>query len=102
MEDNSKIGLTSATHIIGDVNIPANAVLEISDGTTLITGHTTCRGTIHVKGGRIITQGGCDCDDCNINWEPGTYSKVADFNLDGTVDFRDFGAFADAWLWPRQ
>jgi len=72
--------------------------LEISDGTTLITGHTTCNGTIHIKGGRIIPQGGLS-GACNIVWEPGTYANVADFNLDGTDNFKDFADFADTWLW---
>ena len=100
IDPNGLIELTGPTNIVGDVNIQTGAVLEISDGTTLITGHTTCNnGTIHMKGGRIIPQGDFTNNNCTIIWEPGTYSNVADFNLDGQVNFKDFGEFADTWLW---
>jgi len=33
------------------------------------------------------------------NWEPGTYNNIADFNLDGQVNFKDFVDFAESWLW---
>jgi hypothetical protein len=59
------IKLTGPTNIVGDVNVAENAVLEISDGTILITGYTTCNGTIRTKNGQIITQGGLS-DNCNI------------------------------------
>ena len=98
IDPNGIIELTGPTNIVGDVNISPGATLEISDGTTLITGHTTCNGTIHMKGGRIIPQGGLS-GACNIIWEPGTYTNLADFNLDGTVNFKDFADFADTWLW---
>ena len=98
LEPNASIELTGLTNIVGDVEIGPEATLEISDGTTLITGHTTCNGTIHIKGGRIIPQGGLS-GACNIIWEPGTYSNIADFNLDGQVNFEDFAYFADTWLW---
>ena len=98
IESDGLIKLTGPTNIVGDVEINPNATLEISDGTTLITGQTTCNGTIHIKGGRIIPQGGLS-GDCNIIWEPGTYSNIADFNLDGKVNFKDFAGFADTWLW---
>ncbi|MHC4619351.1 MAG: hypothetical protein ACYTEQ_16520 [Planctomycetota bacterium] len=94
------IKLTGPTNIVGDVTIGSNATLEISDGTTLITGHTTCNnGIIHMKGGRIIPQGGLTNNGCSIIWEPGTYTNVADFNLDGLVNFIDFAYLADTWLW---
>ena len=97
IEPNGIIKLTGPTNIVGGVNIPANATLEISDGTTLITGHTTCNnGTIHMIGGRVICQGGLTNNNCHIIWEPGTYANAADFNLDGTVNFKDF---ANTWLW---
>lgn len=35
----------------------------------------------------------------NIIWEPGLYNNIADFNLDGVVNLKDFGDFADTWLW---
>jgi len=98
IDPNGEIKLTGPTNIVGDVEIGENATLEISDGTTLITGHTTCNGTIHMKGGYIIPQGGLS-GDCSIIWEPGLYHNVADFNLDGRVNFEDFAYFADVWLW---
>jgi len=101
IDPNAVIKLTGPTNIVGDVTISQNATLEISDGTTLITGQTTCNGTIHMKGGRIIPQGGLS-GNCNIIWEPGTYSNIADFNLDGRVNFKDLTDFADTWLWVRE
>ena len=98
METNGLMRITGPTNIFGNVEIHPNATLKISDGTTLITGQTTCNGTIHMKGGRIIPQGGLS-GDCNIIWEPGTYTNVADFNLDGQVNFKDLAYFADTWLW---
>ena len=74
------------------------SVLEISDGTTLVTGHTTNNGTIHMKGGRIIPQGGFT-NNGNVIWEPGLYNNIADFNLDGEVNLQDFADFAGTWLW---
>jgi hypothetical protein len=100
IDPNGIIELTGPTNIVGDLTIDPNATLEISDGTTLITGHTTCNnGTIHMIGGRVICQGGLTNNNCNIIWEPGTYTNLADFNLDGTVNFKDFADFANTWLW---
>jgi hypothetical protein len=100
IDPNGIIRLTGPTNIVGDVNISPDATLEISDGTTLITGYTICNnGTIRMIGGRIIIQEDFTNNNCNIIWEPGTYSNVADFNLDGTVNFKDFADFADTWLW---
>lgn len=62
------------------------------------TGQTTCNGTIHIKGGYVIPQGGLS-GNCNVIWEPGLYTNVADFNLDGQVNLKDFAYFADVWLW---
>ena len=92
------IKLTGPTNIVGDVEIDPNATLEVSDGLTLITGQTTCNGTIHIKGGYLIPQGGLS-GNCNVIWEPGLYTNVADFNLDGQVNLKDFAYFADVWLW---
>lgn len=92
------IKLTGPTNIVGDVEIKNDATLEVSDGLTLITGKTTCNGTIYMKGGYLIPQGGLS-GNCNIIWEPGTYTNVADFNLDGQVNLKDFALFADTWLW---
>ncbi|GAI97908.1 unnamed protein product, partial [marine sediment metagenome] len=32
-------------------------------------------------------------------WQPGFYTNIADFNLDGKVNIKDFALFADTWLW---
>lgn len=101
IEPNGLIQLTGPTNIVGDMQIGTGATLEISDGTTLITGYTTNNGTIHMKGGRIIPQGGFT-NNGNIIWEPGPYNNIADFNLDGQVNFKDFADFADTWLWQAQ
>jgi len=99
-EPNSIIRLTGPTNIVGDVNISKGATLEISDGTTLVTGHCTCtEGTIHMIGGAIILQGGFTNNNCRVIWEPGLYTNVADFNVDGKVNLKDFAYFADTWLW---
>ena len=81
------IRLTGPTNIVGDVTIEENAVLEISDGQTLITGHTNCNGTIHLKGGRIVPQGGLS-GDCNIISEPSDYNSM-----------ENFAFLAETWLW---
>lgn len=92
------IKLTGPTNVVGDVEIKKDATLQVSDGLTLITGQTTCNGTIHIKGGYLIPQGGLS-GNCNVIWEPGLYTNVADFNLDGQVNLKDFAYFADVWLW---
>jgi hypothetical protein len=92
------IKLTGPTNVVGDVEIKNDATLQISDGLTLITGQTTCNGTIHIKGGYVIPQGGLT-GNCNVIWEPGLYTNVTDFNLDGQVNLKDFAYFADTWLW---
>ena len=58
IDPNGIIKLTGPTNIVGDVNIPAGATLEISDGQTLITGHTTNNGEIRVVNGKVVFQGG--------------------------------------------
>lgn len=52
------IKLTGPTNIVGDVEIGENGTLEISDGNTLITGHTTNNGVIRVVHGDVVFQGG--------------------------------------------
>jgi len=99
IEPNAIIKLTGPTNVVGDVNIPAGATLEISDGQTLITGHTTCKGTIYLKGGTVIFQGGCDCENCNIINEAGLDRNHFDINADGAVKLDDFASFAQSWLW---
>ncbi len=98
IDTNGIIKLTGPTNIVGDVEIRDGATLKISDGLTLITGQTTCNGTIYMKGGYVIPQGGLS-GNCNVIWEPGLYTNVADFNLDGQVNIKDFALFADTWLW---
>jgi hypothetical protein len=99
IESNGITKLTGPTNIVGDVEIKDDATLEVSDGLTLITGKTDCNdGTIYMKGGYVIPQGGLT-GDCNIIWEPGLYTNVTDFNLDGQVNLKDFAYFADTWLW---
>jgi len=98
IDPNGLIQITGPTNVVGDVTISPNATLEVSDGLTLITGHTTCNGTIRMLGGYIIPQGGLS-GSCNVIWEPGLYTNVADFNLDGHVNLEDFALFADTWLW---
>ncbi len=103
IDSSAIVKLTGPTNIVGDVNIMAGNKLEISDGITLITGHTTCNnGTIHMVGGRVICQGGLTNNNCNIVWEPGLYINMADFNLDGKMNFEDFAYFADVWLWQAK
>jgi len=93
------IKLTGPTNIIGNVTIQSGATLEISDGQTLVTGATVNNGTIHIKGGRFVPQGGLTGGG-TITWEAGDiYNSMTDFDLDGKVDFRDFAAFADTWMW---
>ncbi len=99
IDPDAVIKLTGPTNIVGDVNIAPGATLEISDGQTLITGHTTCDGTIHLKGGTVIFQGGCDCAACTIINEAGTDRSHFDINADGIEDFKDFAYFAESWLW---
>lgn len=98
IKPDAEIKFTASTNIVGNLEIDENATLEINDGVTLVTGQTTCNGTIHMKGGYIIPQGGLS-GDCNIIWEPGIYTNAADFNLDGQVNFEDFAYMADTWLW---
>lgn len=103
IDHNGIISLTGPTNIVGDMQIGTDATLEISDGTTLIIGHTTCNnGTIHMVGGRLICQGGLTNNNCDVVWEPGLYTNMADFNLDGKVNFEDFAYFADVWLWQAK
>ncbi len=95
------VGLAGPTQIVGDLEIKEGASLEVNDGATLVTGHTSCNGGIHMKGGRIILQGGLS-GDCSIVWEPGLYNNIADFNLDGKVNMADYAYFADTWLWESK
>ena len=91
------IKLTGSTNIVGDVTIERNAVLEISDGQVLITGHTTCNGTIHIKGGSIVPQGGLS-GDCNVVSEPSIYSNIVNHGRNGMASFRNVALVADTWL----
>jgi len=100
LQTNAHAAFTGPTEIYGELQIDANAVLDVNDGTTLIKGHCTCNnGTIRMNGGALIPQGGLTNNNCNIVWQPGTYTNIADFNLDGKVNLKDFAYFADTWLW---
>lgn len=100
IDPNGLVKLTGPTNVVDNMEIGDGATLQVSDGTTLIVGHTTCNnGTIHMIGGRVICQGGLTNNNCNIIWEPGTYTNMADFNLDGMVNFKDFAYFGNTWLW---
>ncbi|MFA5291706.1 MAG: hypothetical protein WC496_01580 [Phycisphaerae bacterium] len=101
LDPDAAVQITGPTNIVGNVTVPAGAVLEISDGQTLVTGYTTNNGTIHMKGGRLIPQGGLT-NNGQILWEPGQYNNIADFNLDGSVNFSDFAEFSNSWLWQTQ
>ncbi|MBN2270891.1 MAG: hypothetical protein JXN61_09775 [Sedimentisphaerales bacterium] len=61
----------------------------------------TFSDTIHMKGGRIIPQGTLS-GNYDIKWEPGLYDNIADFNLDGNVNFADYACFPDTWLWQAR
>lgn len=87
IESDGIIKLTGPTNIVGDVTIKENAELEISDGQVIVTGHTVCNGTIHLKGGRIVPQGGLS-GDCNIISDPSDYNSM-----------EDFAFLAETWLW---
>ncbi len=58
IEPTGLIRLSGPTNIVGDVEIDENGTLEISDGSTLITGYTTNNGVIHVVNGDVVFQGG--------------------------------------------
>jgi hypothetical protein len=58
IDPNGLIELISPTNIVGDVTVEQNAVLEISNGQTLIVGHTTNNGEIRVVNGDAVFQGG--------------------------------------------
>ena len=98
IKPDAEVKLTASTNIVGNVEINEDATLEISDGVTLVTGQTVCDGTIHMKGGYIVPQGGLS-GNCDIIWEHGLYTNASDFNLDGQVNFEDFAYMADTWLW---
>lgn len=73
IEQDGEIQLTGPTNLMGTLNIGANATLEISDGQTLITGHTTNNGTIRLKSGGIGRFQGGLTDNGDIIHESGSY-----------------------------
>jgi hypothetical protein len=99
IETDGLIRLTGPTNIFGNVQIDPNATLEISDGQTLITGHTKCEGSIHLIGGTVVFQGGCDYNECNIINEAGIDRNHFDVNADGAVNLEDYAYFVASWLW---
>ena len=60
MESESLVKITGPTYIIGDLYIGTDAVIQISEGTTIVTGKTICEGTINLTGGNIVHQGGIE------------------------------------------
>ena len=60
MESESLIKITGPTNIIGDLYIAPDAVLQITEGTMIVTGKTTCEGTVSLTGGHIVYQGGLE------------------------------------------
>jgi len=98
IEPNGLISITGPTNVIGNVNILTGATLEISDGQTLITGHTVNNGTIRCVGGTVIFQGGYNGSGQTFT-VAGTDRNHFDVNNDGIQDFKDFASFAENWLW---
>jgi len=98
VEANATVSFTGPTIIIGDVNVPSLATLEISDGQTLIIGQTTNNGTIHLIGGTAVFQGGYTGNGEIVN-DAGQDRSQLDINKDGIQDMQDFAVFADNWLW---
>jgi len=101
IENNGTIQLTGPTNIIGDVTIGSNATLEVRDGQTLVTGHTTNNGTIYIIGGTIIFQGGLT-DNGDIIRESSSSINAADFNYSGGVDGSDLAVFASEFGWTAE
>ena len=97
IEPDGLIQLTGPTNIVGDVNIPPGATLEITKGQTFVAGRTSCAGTIRLTGGTVLFGGGCDCNDCNFEYEAGA-PWYFDINGDGVVNYEDFAYFANSWL----
>ncbi|MCH9022070.1 MAG: hypothetical protein IID32_04835 [Planctomycetes bacterium] len=98
LDTGSTMNLIGATSIVGDVLIDAGATLEIRNGQTLITGHTTNNGTIHLIGGTVIFHGGYSGTGTIIN-EAGNQNNLFDVNQDGIVNIEDFVIFSNNWLW---
>jgi len=98
IENSGAMQLTGPTNVVGDVTIGTNATLEVRDGQTLVTGHTTNNGTIHIIGGTIIFQGGLT-NNGDIIRESSTYSNASDFNYSGSVDGSDLAVFASEFGW---
>ena len=98
IENSGAMQFTGPTNIIGDVTIGTDATLEVRDGQTLVTGHTTNNGTIHIIGGTIIFQGGLT-NNGDIIRESSSYSNASDFNYSGSVDGSDLAVFASEFGW---
>jgi hypothetical protein len=58
VESDALVNLTGPAKIFGNIEINPDGKLEISDGSTLITGSTTNNGVIHVVNGDVVFQGG--------------------------------------------
>ena len=67
--------LTGATNIVGDVTVAKGGELEIRDQTVLVTGKVSCDGTIRLKGGHLIPQGGLS-GSYKVIHEPSMYATL--------------------------
>jgi hypothetical protein len=97
LDSTDTVRLTGSTNIVGSVMVEKDSTLEISDGQVLITGHTTCDGTIHIKGGSIVPQGGLS-GDYNVVSQPSIYSNIVNHGRNGMTSFRNVVLVADTWL----
>jgi len=79
IDPNAIVTLAGPTNIVGDVTIAKGATLEIRDSTIWVTGKVICNGTIHLKSGDMIPQGGLS-GDYHIIREPSIYSGVGQAN----------------------
>lgn len=80
LQTGSTVDLTGPTKVIGDIDVPAGATLTIAHGTTLVTGHVACDGTIVLKGARLVAQGGLEGDGPIIS-EPAENTYSSDSGL---------------------
>jgi hypothetical protein len=75
IDPGAAIILTGATNIVGDVAVAKGGELEIRDQTVLVTGKVNCDGTIRLKGGHLIPQGGLS-GSYKVIHEPSMYAGI--------------------------
>jgi len=71
IDPNAVVTLIGPTQIVGDVQVSKGGKLEVSNGTTFITGQVTGGGTIYMKDGNVVPLGGFS-SDCIVIRESGT------------------------------